>query len=85
MTSSPPAAGFTVYIGDWQKPVNRNDWIYTPSATASYTFNKHLSTELNYSCDLVQSKVSTSAPGATYADGHEFTRHLVSLAVKYAF
>jgi hypothetical protein len=78
-------AGFTVYVGDWQTPVNRNDWIYTPSATASYTFNKHLSAELNYSCDLVQSKVSTSAPGATYADGREFTRNLVSLAVKYAF
>jgi len=78
-------AGFTLYVGDWQTPVNRDDWIYTPSATASYTFNKHLSAEAAWSCDLVQSKVSTSAPGATYADGRELTRNLVSLAVKYAF
>jgi hypothetical protein len=78
-------AGFTVYVGDWQTPVNRNDWIYTPSATASYTFNKHLSAEAAWSCDLVQNKTSTSATGATYADGREFTRNLVSLAVKYAF
>ncbi|MGD0745135.1 MAG: hypothetical protein ABSA45_08260 [Verrucomicrobiota bacterium] len=78
-------AGFTVYVGDWQTPVNRNDWIYTPSAMASYAFNKHLSAEFNCSCDLVQSKVSTSAPGATYADGREFSRNLVSLAVKYVF
>jgi hypothetical protein len=72
-------------VGDWQTPVNRNDWIYTPSVMASYTLNKHLSAELNYSCDLVQSKVSTSAEGATWADGREFTRNLVSLAVKYVF
>ncbi len=78
-------AGFTVYVGDWQAPVNRDDWIYTPSVMASYTFNKHLSAELNYSCDLVQSKVSTDGAGATYADGREFTRNLVSLAVKYVF
>jgi hypothetical protein len=78
-------AGFTVYVGDWQTPVNRNDWIYTPSLMASYNFNKHLSAEANWSCDWAQSKVSTSAEGAEYADGREFTRNLVSLAVKYAF
>jgi hypothetical protein len=78
-------AGFTVYVGDWQTPVNRNDWIYTPSAMASYTFNNHLSAEFAWSYDWVQNKVSTSAPGAAWADGREFTRNLVSLAVKYAF
>ncbi len=79
-------AGFTVYVGDWQTPVNRNDWIYTPSATASYTFNKHLSAELNYSCDLVQSKTTAvSGTSTEWADGREFSRDLVSLAVKYAF
>ncbi|MGD0350145.1 MAG: hypothetical protein ABSB84_07510 [Verrucomicrobiota bacterium] len=79
-------AGFTVYVGDWQTPVNRNDWIYTPSVMASYTLNKHLSAELNYSCDLVQSK-TTAVPGTAteWADGREFTRNLVSLAVKYVF
>jgi hypothetical protein len=79
------SAGFTLYVGDWQTPVNRNDWIYTPSAGLTYTYDKHLSAELNYSCDLVQSKTSTSASGATYADGREFSRHLASLAFKYAF
>ena len=78
-------AGFTLYIGDWQAPVNRDDWIYTPSVMASYIFDKHWSAEFNYSCDLVDNKTSTSAPGAAYSDGREFSRQLVSLAVKYAF
>jgi len=78
-------AGFTLYIGDWQQPVNRDDWIYTPSLMAGYAFDKHWSAELNYSCDLVDSRVSTSAEGAAYADGREFSRQLVSLAAKYAF
>ncbi len=78
-------AGFTLYIGDWQQPVNRDDWIYTPSLMAGYAFDKHWSAELNYSCDLVDSRVSTSAEGAAYADGREYSRQLVSLAAKYAF
>lgn len=78
-------AGFTLYIGDWQQPVNRDDWIYTPSVTASYAFDKHWSAEFNYSLDLVDSRVSTSAEGAAYADGREYSRDLVSLAVKYVF
>ena len=76
-------AGFTTYVGDWQTPVNRNDWIYTPSVMASYAFNKNFSAEAGWSYDWVQSKVSLSA--APYGDGREFTRHLVSLAVKYTF
>ena len=79
------SAGFKIYAGDWQTPVNRNDWIYTPSAGLAYAYDKHLSAELNYSYDWVQNRVSTSAPGATYADGREFTRHIISLAVKYVF
>jgi hypothetical protein len=75
--------GFTLYIGDWQQPVNRDDWIYTPSAALDYNFNKHLSTELSYSYDWVDSKVPASVEPLT--DSHEFTRHLVSLAVKYTF
>ncbi len=78
-------AGFRLYAGDWQQPVNRDDWIYTPSLGATYTHDKHLSVELAYSYDWVENQVSTKATGATYADGREFTRHLVSLAVKYAF
>jgi len=75
--------GFTLYIGDWEKPVNRDDWIYTPSAGLTYNYNKHLSAECNYSYDWVDSKVSASVEPLT--NSHEFTRHLVSLAVKYVF
>jgi len=77
------ALGFTLYIGDWQEPVNRNDWIYTPSAGLTYNYNKHLSAELTCSYDWVDSKVSASVEPLT--SSHEFTRNLVSLAVKYAF
>ena len=24
--------GFTLYVGDWELPTHRDDWIYTPSA-----------------------------------------------------
>jgi hypothetical protein len=79
------SAGFKLYIGDWQAPVNREDWIYTPSAGLSYTHDKHLSAELAWSYDWVENQIPTTAAGASFADGREFTRHLVSLAVKYAF
>jgi len=75
--------GFTLYIGDWQKPVNRDDWIYTPNTAVTYNFNKHLSAEFAYSYDWVDSKVPASVEPLT--SSHEFTRQLVSLAVKYAF
>lgn len=78
-------AGMQLYIGDWQQPVNRNDWIYTPSAGMTYTFNKHFSAEAACSGDWVENKTSTAAPGAKFAEGREFTRHLVSLTLKYAF
>ena len=75
--------GFTLYVGDWEKPVNRDDWIYTPSAGLTYNYNKHLSAEFAYSYDWVDSKVSATVEPLT--NSHEFTRHLVSLAVKYTF
>jgi len=77
-------AGFTAYVGDWQTPVNRNDWIYTPSVSASYNFNRHLSADASWAHDIVQSKVPVG-PLAPYADGREWSRNLVSLAVKYVF
>ena len=79
------SAGFQLYIGDWQAPVNREDWIYTPSASLSYTHDKHLSAELAYSYDWVENQVPTTAVGAAYAEGREYTRHIVSLGLKYAF
>ena len=78
-------AGFQLYIGDWQEPVNRNDWIYTPGAGLSYTYNQHLSAELSWSYDLIDSKVSTSAPGASFADSREYSRNMASVALKYTF
>lgn len=70
--------GFRLYIGDWQAPVNREDWIYTPSLLVTYTHNKHFSGELGYSYDWVESQVPATA-------GREYTRHLVSLGLKYTF
>ena len=77
-------AGFTAYLGNWQAPAVRKDWIYTPSAMASYAFNPHLSAELSWSYDKAISDVATG-PRAPYSKGREFTRNVVSLAVKYAF
>ncbi len=78
-------AGMQLYVGDWQVPVNRDDWIYTPSAGLTYTYNKHFSVEATASGDWAVNKTSTAAPGAEFAEGREFTRHLVSLAAKYTF
>jgi hypothetical protein len=78
-------AGFQLYIGDWQGPVNREDWIYTPSVSAAYNYNK-FSAELAYSYDWVENQAQVLAGTATaYADGREFARHIVSLGLKYTF
>ena len=77
-------AGFTLYIGDWQGAVDREDWIYIPSVMASYAFNAHLTAEAAWSYDAAESRVA-NGPTAPYASGREFTRNLISLAVKYTF
>lgn len=77
-------AGFTFYVGDWQAPVDRDDWILTPSAVASYALNSHLTGELAWSYDWADSRVPNS-PSAPYASGRDYTRNLVSVALKYAF
>ena len=61
-------AGMQLYIGDWQAPVKRDDWIYTPTAGLTYTYDKHLSAELDYSRDWAVNQQS-SVP-----DGRQFTR-----------
>lgn len=78
------SAGFQLNIGDWQSPVQREDWIYTPSASLSYVHDKHLSAELSYSYDWMDNKAGTSSTQTAFAEGREYTRHLVWLAVKYA-
>lgn len=75
--------GFQLYIGDWQAPVQREDWIYTISASINYSFNKHLNLELTYSYDWVENQVSTTA--AKYAEGREFTRHIGAATIRYKF
>jgi len=78
------SAGFQFYQGDYLLPTVREDWIYTPSVALAYTHDKHLSAELTYSYDWVENRVPISA-AAPYAEGREFTRHIVSLGVKYTF
>ena len=77
------SAAFQLYIGDWQAPVQREDWIYTPSVSLTYVYDKHITAELSYSYDWVENKVPTSI--APYAEGREFTRHIVGLSLKYNF
>ncbi len=71
-------AAFRIYIGDWFAPVDRTDWIYTPSVTVGYVHDRHWAADLAYSYDWVDSKVPNT-------DGREFTRNLVWLSVRYAF
>jgi hypothetical protein len=75
--------GFTLYIGDWQPPTHRNDWIYTPSGSVAYAFTKKLSAELAYSYDFVDSKVSRTIE--PFTEGHEYSRSLATLSLRYAF
>jgi hypothetical protein len=72
------STGFRAYGGDWRDPVAREDWIYTPSATIAYVYDRHLSGELSYSYDNAVSRVSDTS-------GREYTRHLAWLSLKYAF
>jgi len=78
-------AGFKLYIGDWQLPVNRDDWIYTPTAGLTYTYDKHFSADFSFLYDAARNEVSTGAAGATYANGRDYTRVLVSLGARYTF
>lgn len=79
-------AGLTLYIGDWQSPAKREDWIYTPSVLASYTFSPHLTADVMWSYDNAKNQVTPVAGTSTqFADGREFTRNLISLTLKYTF
>jgi hypothetical protein len=72
------SGGFRGYLGDWRSPVKRMDWIYTVSTSLTYTFDPHLSADLSYGYDWVDSKVAQT-------QGREFTRHLGWLSLKYSF
>lgn len=75
--------GYILYIGDWQAPVHREDWIHTPGIAASYRVNSHLEWECSYSHDTAVNRVSTRL--APYAEGREFNRNRVALTVRYTF
>ena len=75
--------GFTLYIGDWQLPANRNDWLYTPNASLSYAFTKKFVGEVAYSYDWVDSQ--TLAKVEPLTEGREFSRHLATLGLRYTF
>lgn len=75
--------GFQLYIGDWQAPVNREDWIYTPSASLVWVYDRRWTIELGYSYDWVENKVPTTV--APLAEGREYTRHIASITLRYTF
>jgi len=78
------SVGYTLYIGDWQAPARRDDWINTPNVSLTYVPSKHLTCEFAYSYDWVDNRFRnyTTEP---LAESHTFTRHLVSLTLRYAF
>jgi hypothetical protein len=70
--------GFRIYGGDWQGPVNREDWIYTPTAMLSYAINKRWSAEADYSYDWVDSTVPNTR-------AREYIRNVASFGLKFTF
>jgi hypothetical protein len=71
-------AGFKVYAGLWLQPVERRDYIYTPSVSLAYVIGKGLSADLSYLRDVA---VNASPNNV---DGRQFKRHLVSAGLKYS-
>lgn len=69
------AAGFRIYGGDWQAPINREDWVYTPGASLSYAFHKRLTAEVAWSHDTARSNVP-------FTTGREFTRPMFTIGVR---
>ncbi len=67
--------GFRAYGGDWQAPVDREDWIYSPSASLTYSWSGHIAAEVSYSYDAVRSAVPNTA-------GREYTRHLFTAGAR---
>ena len=74
------AAGVALRALNWnfELPVKRDEWWYSGSASAVYTFSKHLAAELSYAYDRVDSLIANTA-------GREARRHLAAVGVKYAF
>ncbi len=71
-------AGFRAYNTDFQYPVLRDDWIFTPSALFSWNIRKGLSAEVSYTYDWAECDYPNT-------DAREFTRHLAAVGIKYVF
>jgi hypothetical protein len=71
-------AGFKAYHADWRPPVPRDEWVFTPSVSLSYTHSANLTAELAYSYDWAYSQWANTTE-------REFTRHLIFCGLKYAF
>jgi len=72
------AAGFKAYNAKWRPPVQRDEWVFTPSFSLTYTHRANLTAELAYSYDWAKSDIPNT-------EGREYTRHLVGLGLKYTF
>lgn len=69
--------GLRAYNTDFEKPVLRDDWIYTASALLSVNGPRGWNAEMSYSYDWAQA----AYPGLS---GREFTRHIVAVGLKFA-
>jgi hypothetical protein len=69
--------GLRAYNTDFEKPVMRDDWIFTASAVVSVTGTSGWNAELSYAYDWSRA----AYPGMA---GREFTRHLVTVGLKFA-
>jgi hypothetical protein len=77
------ALSLSLYIGDWQAPVAREDWIWTPGVLVRYKLHDHWEIECSYTHDTAVNQVSTRV--ATYAEGREYNRNRVGVAVRYSY
>lgn len=77
------AVSLSLYIGDWQAPAMREDWIYTPGVVARYRLDEHWEVECSYSHDTAVNRVSTRL--APYAEGREYNRNRVGVSVRYSY
>ncbi len=71
-------AGYKAYNGNWQSPVNRDDWILTPCLLLQFTPNGHACIELAYALDSAVSHVP-------FTVGREYRRQLSSVSARYSF
>lgn len=70
------AAGFRAYNTEFIKPANRNDWIFTPSVAAAYTFSPNWEAEVSYVYDVGESLIPDT-------EGREYQHQLIAVGVRW--